>query len=120
MARRDTLIRQLEPMLEPGEWVSHVFVGLGGERRPNHHHIVVLALTDRNVVQARATHMARWVVTGPIERRPREPFPDLPRNRWNPFGMRWRSARHSLWLDGQSRREAHRANASLAGPVDGG
>jgi hypothetical protein len=116
MSRRDVLIRQLEPLLEPGEVVSHAFVANAGDHKPAQLYIPVLALTDRNVVEATATHAVRWKVHGPVGRRPRAPFPDLPRSWW-PGPVRWTFGDRRLWLDGPSRREARRANATFAGPV---
>jgi hypothetical protein len=119
MARRDALLRTIEPLLEPGEVASHAFVAnVGGEGRPSRTRFQIIAVTDRAVVVCKANHNTRWQATEVIARLPRAPFDDVPPR--SPFGVfsrkRWRFDGVLLWLDGPSRTEAHAANEIL-GPA---
>jgi hypothetical protein len=116
--REDTLTDQLQPLLEPGERVSHVFIANHGVAKPSKVAMTAIAVTDRSVVSVSVSHVMRWKVSGSeVARWPRTPFADLPEgglgfDRWTWNGL-------SLWLDRRARNTARDANAALAGTRTG-
>ena len=115
MSRRDRLVEQLQPLLEPGEQVAHLFVANHGASRPSNLALLAIAVTDRSIVSVSVTHALRWKVSGTeVARWPRVPFADVPGGtigfeRWSWNGL-------ELWLDRRARTEATAANATLARP----
>ena len=115
MGRRERLIDQLQPLLEPGEHVSHLFVANHGSARPSKLAMIAIAVTDRNIVTISASHVFRWKISGTkVARWPRVPFADVPDAllgfaRWSWNGL-------ELWLDRPGRAEAKAANEALGAP----
>ena len=114
MGRRERLAEQLQPLLEPGEQVSHLFVANHGVARPSKFGMMAIAVTDRAIVSVPAKHVWRWKISGTeVTRWPRVPFADVPDSligfdRWSWNGL-------DLWLDRPGRNEAKDANAVLSG-----
>jgi hypothetical protein len=116
MGRRERLIDQLQPLLEPGEQVSHLFVANHGTGKPSQLAMLAIAVTDRDIVSASVSHAMRWKITATVVARwPRVPFADVPEGglgfeRWSWNGL-------DLWLDRRARNEAHAANEVLGTQV---
>jgi hypothetical protein len=52
MGREEKLTEQLQPLLEPGEVIQHAFVANLGQSKASQVAMVVVAVTDRNIVTA--------------------------------------------------------------------
>ena len=112
MAKRDKMMELITPLLEPGEQASHAFRASYGAMRPSPNKMILIAVTDRNVVTAPLNHFTKWKLEGEIERLPRQPFPDLPSGGVIGF-KRWTWNGLGLWLDAPSRKVAAEANAAM-------
>lgn len=106
----------MQPLLEPGEEISHLFVANHGIARPSKLAMMAIALTDRSVVSVPVKHVLRWKVSGmQVTRWPRVSFGDVPDamvgfERWSWNGL-------DLWLDRPGRNEARAANVALGAPA---
>ena len=115
MGRKEKLVDQLQPLLEPGEVVSHAFVANLGASKPSQAAMVGVAVTDRNIVTASVSHTVRWKVTASeVARWDRFPFTDLPEVGLTGF-ERWSWNGLDLWLDRAGRKEAAAPNAEALG-----
>ncbi len=118
MGREERLTEQLQPLLEPGEVVSHAFVANLGAAEPSQLAMLVVAVTDRSIVTASVSHTVRWKVTATeVARWDRVPFADVPDGalgfeRWSWNGL-------DLWLDRRGRKEAEAANREVFGGASG-
>jgi hypothetical protein len=118
VGRRERLIEQLQPLLEPGERISHLFVANHGVARASRVAMMAIAVTDRNIVSIPVKHMWRWKLSGTqVTRWPRVAFDDVPDalvgfDRWSWNGL-------DLWLDRPGRNEVKDANTALAGAPAG-
>lgn len=116
MSRRDRLVDQLQPLLEPGAQVTHLFVANHGSSKPSNVALLGIAVTDRSIVSVAVSHVLRWKVSGTeVARWPRVPFAEVPDGavgfeRWSWNGL-------DLWLDRRARSEAGAANMALGEPA---
>jgi hypothetical protein len=115
VGREEKLVDQLQPLLEPGEAVSHAFVANHGAAKPSPVAMVVVAVTDRSIVTAAVSHTVRWKVTASeVGRWDRAPFADLP-GVGGPGFERWSWNGLDLWLDRRARKAADAANREALG-----
>jgi hypothetical protein len=115
VGREDKLVDQLQPLLEPGEVVSHAFVANFGTSTPSQVAMLVVAVTDRSIVSASVSHTLRWKVTSEVVARwDRVPFADLP-DPGAPGFERWSWNGLDLWLDRTGRTTAAAANRDVFG-----